>query len=152
MKKACIGLFIAALLLFSGISFMQTKEGAPLTGSDISDQQFSGMLAEGERFYLYFYSPTCAKSLSAEPMLTEAQEQVPVTLYKMNVDEYTDVFDTYRHQFRLPGVPVVLRFEQGEVTGGLAGAPLSTDEYLTFLEEEGRPEPDEDIVKISGKS
>jgi thiol-disulfide isomerase/thioredoxin len=153
MKKALIGLFIAGLLLSSGIYFMQVRERAYLAGNDISDQQFSGLLAQSERFYLYFYSTSCDQCLSAEPMLIEALQQVPVTFHKMNVSEYPDVFDTYQQQFGLPGVPVVLRFEQGEVTGGLAGAPESVDVYLKFLEEASRPaEPEEDIVGTGGKS
>lgn len=137
MKKLFILLFIAGLLLSTGIYRWQSNQRAYLAGSDINAEQFTTLLEKDGIFYIYFYTDTCDQCLNAEPKLIDALKQVPVNLYKMDSVLYANIFASYQHQFNIPGVPAVLRFEQREVTGGRAGAPEHADVYVEFFLEKG---------------
>jgi len=137
MKKLFIIIFAAGLLLSTGIYVWQSGQRTYLEDKDVSADSFYRLLEEKDLFYVYFYSPTCSECLKAEPKIIEAVKKIKVNLYKLNISENREVYDTYKQQHNLPGVPVVLRFEQGQVTGGRAGSPNSADVYIQFFSETG---------------
>lgn len=137
MKKIFIGIFIAGLLFSAAMYVRQTGQKAYLREREISAVELQDLLRREELFYLYFYTDTCDQCLSAEPKLSEALRQVPVSLYTMDSVKNAALFAAFQQEYRFPGVPVVLRFEKGKVTSGRAGSPESKDVYAEFFRETG---------------
>ena len=120
----------------SSVIYYQQVEGVSyLKDSDISREDFKQMLEQDKDFYAYFYSPTCTECKTAEPKIIEAIKDKEITLVKINILDYEDLFNDYKKQFNLPGVPVVLRFKNGEVIGGVAGSPENAGVYEEFFQE-----------------
>ncbi|KUO53254.1 MAG: hypothetical protein APF76_01935 [Desulfitibacter sp. BRH_c19] len=135
MKKVLFGIFLLGIIITSVIYYQQIQGVSYLTDSDISASDFAQMLQQEQEFYVYFYSPTCTECQAAEPKIIEAIKGKQIELVKINILENEDLFNQYKRQFDLPGVPVILHFESGEATGGVAGSPEDAEVYEEFFEE-----------------
>ncbi len=135
LKKILIGIFVLGIIMSSVIYYQQIQGVSYLKDSDITGEDFEKMLEQEKDFYVYFYSPTCTECQSAEPKIIEAIKGKQIKLVKVNIFEYEDLFNDYKRQFNLPGVPAVLHFKNGEVIGGLAGSPENTETYKEFFKE-----------------
>lgn len=133
MKKILIGIFLVGIVITSIIYIQQLKEVSYLKDSNIRATDFKQMIEQEKKFYVYFYSPTCTECQTAEPIIIEAIKGKQIKIVKINIVEDEELFNEYKNQLNLPGVPVILRFENGQVTGGVAGAPENAKAYEEFF-------------------
>ena len=133
MKKILIGIFVIGIIMSSTIYYMQVQQVRDLKDSEITDVEFEQMLEQEKVFYVYFFSPACTECKSAEPKIIQAIQGKQIKLAKINITEYPELFSGYKQQYNLPGVPVILRFENGIMTGGIAGSPERTETYAEFF-------------------
>ncbi|ATW25921.1 thioredoxin family protein [Candidatus Formimonas warabiya] len=134
MKKLFLVIFIVGICLSLGAYLWQTQASKTLQAPDITPDQLEKMMADGEDFYVYFYSPTCQDCLKSESKLAQAVKKLSITnMKKLDVKKYESV----REELQIPGTPSIFVYQKGKLVKGITGAFDTTDEYEKFFLETG---------------
>src|SRR5699024_5842162 len=66
----------------------------PLYQNQVTPDELSDMLDNGEDTVVYFYSPTCSHCQKTTPVLVPLTEDKDIEMKKLNLLEYEDEFQT----------------------------------------------------------
>ncbi|KLU60079.1 thioredoxin [Peptococcaceae bacterium CEB3] len=132
MKKTIIAIPAVIVILVAAVFFWprqpaRTSAGLPVQA--ITPPGLKQKIAEDNDFFIYFYSPTCPKCLSAEPLIAKALQAHPVKLFELNVKAYPDA----KTEFQVPGTPTLYHYVDHKLAKGITGAGISYQVYLDFF-------------------
>ncbi|WP_182102739.1 thioredoxin family protein [Niallia taxi] len=150
MKKVLI--FVGVIVvLFAGLAFVQkyqndkASEGNPYNKDDlhtetikqlddpnyqnqILPEQLREKLSNREDLFVYFYSPTCPHCQKATPKVVKVAKELGVDVYKFNLLEFEEGWDTYG----IPGTPILAAISNGQEISRFSG-DATEDEFRQFF-------------------
>src|SRR5699024_6756151 len=90
----------------------------PLYQNQVTPDELSAMLDNGEDTVVYFYSPTCSPCQKTTSVLVPLTEDKDIEMKKLNLLEYEDEFQTYD----IEGTPTLVVFEDGKEVDRISGS------------------------------
>ncbi|HZK55241.1 MAG TPA: thioredoxin family protein [Desulfosporosinus sp.] len=134
MKKVFFLILIVGICLSSGLYLWQSRIFKTVQIPDITPNQLQQRIEEGEKFYVYFYSPTCEECIKSEPKLLQAVKELMIqTIVKVDLQK----FDYLRKDLQIPGTPSIYVYNNQVLIKGITGGFKTVDEYKKFFNETG---------------
>jgi thioredoxin 1 len=84
----------------------------------ITDKDFDKIYQEKGNIIVDFWADWCMPCKVIEPFLEEAQGELGLKVYKLNIDDYPSIAE----QFNILSIPTLLCFKDGKLIGKIIGA------------------------------
>ncbi|EGW36215.1 thioredoxin family protein [Desulfosporosinus sp. OT] len=134
MKKLFLIIFIVGICLSIGIYLWQSRTFKTAQIPDVPPNQLQQMIANGESFYVYFYSPTCEECIKSEPKLIQAVKELTIkNIVKVDVQK----FEYLRKDLQIQGTPTLYVYGNHNIIKGITGGLKTVEEYKDFFRETG---------------
>ncbi len=96
----------------------------------LNDENFELALKENGNIVIDFWADWCMPCKMLEPILEEAEKELNIKLYKVNVDDYPSLAEKYN----ILSIPTLLCFKNGSLVGRIIGA-MPKERLYTKLKE-----------------
>jgi len=134
MKKVFSLILIVGICLSVGIYLWQSRIFKAVQIPDITPNQLQQRMDNGEKLYVYFYSPICEDCIKSEPKLLQAVQELMIqNIVKVDVQR----FDYLRKDLQIQGTPSIYVYKNHVLIKGITGGFKTVDEYKTFFRETG---------------
>lgn len=100
----------------------------PLYQNQITPDDLSEKIENGEDVTVYFYSPTCVHCQKTTPILVPVTEDLDVDMKKLNLLEFEEEWDTYD----IEGTPTLVHYKDGEEVARISGEQPE-DTFVSFF-------------------
>ncbi|MEL7568320.1 MAG: thioredoxin family protein [Dehalobacterium sp.] len=133
MKKLFLAIFLGGICLSMLFYYWQTRPSQSLQVPDITPEELVSMIDAKDKFYVYFYSPTCKDCLKSEPKLAQAVKNLTIDMVKLDVQKYEQL----RQELEIPGTPSIFFYQNSKLVKGITGELETVEEYENFFRETG---------------
>ncbi len=84
----------------------------------LSDKNFESAISEEGNIVVDFWADWCAPCKAIAPILEDAEKELNVKVYKVNVDDYPHLAE----KFNIMSIPTLLCFKDGKLLSRIVGA------------------------------
>ncbi|MCX7947271.1 MAG: thioredoxin [candidate division WOR-3 bacterium] len=96
----------------------------------LNEKEFDSAISEKGNIVVDFWAQWCMPCKAIEPILNEAEKDLDIKVYKLNVDDYPEI----AQRFNIFSIPTLLCFKDGKLVGKVVGAMPKQKLYKKLME------------------